>query len=94
MVSSSEIRVNKRLELPWLSSGLRPYPSNAGGMGSIPGQGTRSHIWQLKIPHAATKIHCSQINTYFLKALKKRVNKRQGSYLLESDVSVVEGSLN
>ena len=41
MVSSSEIRVNKRLELPWLSSGLRPYPSNAGGMGSIPGQGTK-----------------------------------------------------
>ncbi|TEA32356.1 hypothetical protein DBR06_SOUSAS5210050, partial [Sousa chinensis] len=36
---------------------------NAGGPGSIPGQGTRSHIPQLrvctphlKIPHLATKI--------------------------------------
>ena len=28
---------------------------NIGGPGSIPGQGTRSHILQLKIPLAATK---------------------------------------
>ena len=31
-----------------------PTP-NAGGQGSIPAQGTRSHIPQLKISHAATK---------------------------------------
>ena len=32
-----------------------------GGLGSIPGQGTSSHISQLKILHAATKTHHSQI---------------------------------
>ena len=31
-----------------------PAP-NAGGQGSIPAQGTRSHIPQLKISHATTK---------------------------------------
>ena len=43
-----------------------PY---AGGPGSIPGQGTRSHREQLKIPGAATKTIRSQINKYkhFLK---------------------------
>ncbi|TEA34982.1 hypothetical protein DBR06_SOUSAS9710054, partial [Sousa chinensis] len=29
---------------------------NAGGPGSVPGQGTRSHMLQLKIPHVARKI--------------------------------------
>ena len=28
---------------------------NAGGLGLIPGQGTRSHMLQLKGPHATTK---------------------------------------
>ena len=32
------------------------------GMNSIPGQGTGSHISQPKIPHAATKTWCSEIN--------------------------------
>ena len=32
-----------------------PPAANAGGPGSIPGQGTRSHMLQLKIPHAVTK---------------------------------------
>ena len=50
---------------------LRPCASNAGGLGSIPGQGTYSHMLQLKIPqaatkteilHATTKTRCSQIN--------------------------------
>ena len=36
-----------------------------GGWCSIPGQGARSHMLQLKIPNAAAKIACSQIN--FLK---------------------------
>ena len=27
------------------------YAPNAGGQGSIPSQGTRSHMVQLKIPH-------------------------------------------
>ena len=38
----------------------------AGDLGSIPGQGTRSHMMQLKIPHAATKSWHSQINKHFL----------------------------
>ena len=44
----------------------------AGGQGSIPGQGTRSHMPQLgvcippiKTLCAASKIQCSQINKYF-----------------------------
>ena len=48
---------------------LRLCTPNSGGLGSIPGQGTRSHMPQLrvrmpqlKIPHAATKTRCSQIN--------------------------------
>ena len=34
---------------------LRLCTPNAGGLGSIPGQGTRSHMAQLKTPHAALK---------------------------------------
>ena len=37
-----------------------PAP-NAGGLGSHPGLGNRSHRPQLKIQQAATKIRCSQI---------------------------------
>ena len=33
-----------------------------GGLGSIPGQGTRSHMLQRKILHAATKTQREQIN--------------------------------
>ena len=40
--------------------GLRLHAPNAGSPGSIPGQGTRSHMPQLKI-------WCSQINKYFFK---------------------------
>ena len=43
---------------------LRLCAPNAGGPGSIPGQGTRSCMPQLKIPSAATKTQCSQINKY------------------------------
>ena len=32
------------------------HAPNAEGLGSIPGQGTRSHMPQLKITHAAMKI--------------------------------------
>ena len=41
---------------------LRLRAPNAGGQGLIPGQGTRSHVLQLKIPHAASKTRQSQIN--------------------------------
>ena len=33
---------------------LRFHAPDTGGPGSIPGQGTRSHMLQLKIPDAAT----------------------------------------
>ena len=51
------------------------HVSNAGYLDSIPGEGTRSHMSQLrvcmpwlKIPHAATETWCSQINkeVYFI----------------------------
>ena len=44
--------------VPW----LRLHPPSAAGLGSIPGQGTRSRIPQLKIPHATTETQYSQIN--------------------------------
>ena len=42
--------------------GLTLHAPNAGAPGSIPGQGTRSHMLQLKMLHAATKTQCSQIH--------------------------------
>ena len=61
---------------------LRLHALNAGGLGSIPGQGTRSHMLQLKIPCdimkikdpvcAATKTWRSQINKYILKNYFKK----------------------
>ena len=51
---------------------LRLHTPNAGDQGSIPGQGTRSHMLQLrarmpqlKTPQAATKTRHSQINNFF-----------------------------
>ena len=38
--------------LPWW---VRLCGPNAGGLGLICGQGTRSHMLQLKIPHATTE---------------------------------------
>ena len=43
--------IGTSLVVQWLS--LRA--PNVGGPGSIPGQGTRSRMLQLKVPHAATK---------------------------------------
>ena len=47
---------------------LRLHALNARGLGwilsSILGQGTRSHMLQIKILHAAAKTQCSQINKY------------------------------
>ena len=44
---------------------------DAGDLGLMPGQGTRSHMLQLNIPKATTKTWCSQINKYFLKLIKE-----------------------
>ena len=45
---------------------LRHHPK-AGGLGSVPGQGTRSHMLQLNVLSAAAKTWCSQIIFFFLK---------------------------
>ena len=52
---------------------LRLWAPNAGGPGSIPGQGTRSHMpqWRLRILHAATKICRSQIK---INKCKKKIH--------------------
>ena len=41
---------------------LRLHTPNVEGQGSIPGQGTRSYMPQLKILHASTKMQHSQTN--------------------------------
>ena len=46
----------RKLGTSLVAQWLRLRVPNAGGLGSIPGQGTRSHMPQLKIPYAATKI--------------------------------------
>ena len=53
---------------------LRLCAPNTGGLGSIPGQGTRSHMSQLrarmpqlKDPSATTKTQHSKIHKYFIK---------------------------
>ena len=45
---------------------IRLWILSAGGLGPIPGQGTGSHMPQLKIPCATTKTRCSKINKNFL----------------------------
>ena len=65
----------------------RLWAPSVGSPGSIPGQGTRSHILQLrvgmlqgrlKISLAATKTQCNQINKYSLKKKKKERKKPYG----------------
>ena len=51
--------------------GTKTPHSQCRGQGSIPRQGTRSHMLQPKILHAKTKTQCSQMNK--LIPLKKSV---------------------
>ena len=44
--------------------GLRLHDPNAGGLGSNPDQGTRSHTLQLKTPNAAMKIPRAATETH------------------------------
>ena len=71
MTKYPEKLVGTSLLVQWLTL----HAPNAGDQGSIPGQGTRSHMLQLrarmpqlKIPQAATETRHSQIN----KCLKKK----------------------
>ena len=43
---------------------IRLRTPNAGGLGSIPGHGTGSHMSQLTILYASTKTQHSQINIF------------------------------
>ena len=52
------VEVETSLVVQW----LRLHAPNAGGPSLIPGQGTRSHVLQLKVLHAAAKTQHSQIN--------------------------------
>ena len=63
---------NEYWELPWRSSVYDSILPTQEGQGSIPDQGTRSHMPQLKIPCATAKTWHSQINKvqYFLKKKK------------------------
>ena len=51
---------------------LRLHAPNAGDSGSIPGQGTRARMMQLKIPHAATKISRTATKTQHGQKKKKK----------------------
>ena len=56
---------------------LRHHSPNAGSPGSIPGQGTRSHMTQLKILHAATKTRHSQMEKTSLLDTDKTGKQKQ-----------------
>ena len=60
---------------------LRCCAPNAGGLGSIPGPGTRSHMLQLKYPLS------SQINNNNNKIKKKRKMPLRKKSILNVDVS-------
>ena len=59
---------------------------NAGGLGAILSQGTRSHILQVKILCAATKTWCSQINIKKRKETEKRMGQIVTSVLCMSPI--------
>ena len=56
LIKRSEVRIS--LVVQW----LRLHAPNAGGLGSVPGQGAKSYMLRLTIPHAETKTWWSQIN--------------------------------
>ena len=48
------LETSERQDTSLVAQWLRLQAPNAGGLDSIPGQGTRSHEPQLKVPHAVT----------------------------------------
>ena len=65
---------------------LKLHSHNAGDLGLIPGQGTRSHMPQLKILHATTKTQHSQINKYFLMNFKGDDSVCQVLYMVPATI--------
>ena len=58
-----------------------------------PGQETRSHMLQLKIPHATTKTQCSQINRLLFKNKKQnQANKILECYPSREEVPRLDGA--
>ena len=62
---------------PGLVQWLRLQAPYAGGLGSIPGQGTRSHMPQLKILCPTTKIRCRQIKNVKKKSIIIKQQERR-----------------
>ena len=63
---------------------LRLHAPNAGGLGLIPSQGTRSHMPQTKSLNAATKdftchtkTHHSQINKIWIPPPQKKIKHKK-----------------
>ena len=66
---------------------------NAGGLGLIPGQGTRSHMLQLKPPHTATKDPTTATKTEdptCPKAQHSQIKKKKTKQKMESESVTVE----
>ena len=71
---------------------LRFCTPSAGDPGSIPNQGIRSHMLQLKILHATRKTGSSQINRYFKKRERDAKRKTAGSCYAKKGEWIVSGS--
>ena len=61
--------------LPWWSSWLRLCAPRAGGLGLIPGQGTRSHMQKLRVCMLQLQIPCV--------ATKTRYRQKKETYLIK-----------
>ena len=53
------------------------YVPNAGGTGSTPGQGTRSHMLQLTLPYATVKIFRDATKTLLEKTLESPLDCKE-----------------
>ena len=62
---------SQSLEISLVVQQLRCCAPNAEGLSLIPGQGTKSHMPQLKIQYAATKTPCSQTHSLRAHALQQ-----------------------
>ena len=75
---------NKSLGTSLVVQWLRIRTLSAKGLGSIPGQGTRPHMLQLKILCSTTKTWSSQINKNKLKKkdIKAQLPRPEAEHLL------------
>ena len=61
MLSSKELEFGNSLVVQW----LRLHTPNARDLGSIPGQGTRSHMLQLSVRMLHLKIMCAATKSWY-----------------------------